>query len=100
MLQMIDTSLGLVDKRLKQQNMDMRFGGWNVRSLYWVGELVYQRIIKRLIRFNGSAVAPNQQENTHFSMEKGMRTINYIQVIWCIRESCQQLRGSSLLVIG
>jgi hypothetical protein len=40
-----------------------------------------------------------QQENTHFSMDMGMRTMNLIQVTLYIRESCQQLRGLNLLVI-
>jgi hypothetical protein len=42
----------------------------------------------------------NQQENAHFSIERGMRTMNFVQFIFCIRESCQQLRGLSLLVVG
>jgi exonuclease III len=29
-----------LDKRRKQRNMDMRFGTWNVRSLYRVGSLL------------------------------------------------------------
>jgi hypothetical protein len=43
------------------------------------------------------AVAPHQQENTHFSMEREMRTINWIEAFLYIRESYQQL---ILLVIG
>jgi hypothetical protein len=31
-----------LDKRLKQRNMDMRFGMWNVRSLYRAGSLLTQ----------------------------------------------------------
>jgi hypothetical protein len=30
-------------------------------------------------RSDGKAVAPNQQKNTHFSMERGMGTMNWIQ---------------------
>jgi hypothetical protein len=45
-------------------------------------------------------MAPNQHENTHFSMESQMRILNYIQVFLCIRESYQQLKGLGLLVIG
>jgi hypothetical protein len=41
-------------------------------------------------------VALNQQENTHFSVERGMRIMNYIQALLCIRESYQQLKGLSL----
>jgi hypothetical protein len=45
-------------------------------------------------------VAPKQQENTHFAVERGMRIMNWVQVFLCIRESYQQLRELSLLVIG
>jgi hypothetical protein len=44
-------------------------------------------------------VALNLQENTHFSVERGMRIMNKVQVSLCIRESYQQLRGLSFLVI-
>jgi hypothetical protein len=40
-----------------------------------------------LVEFRSSnerAVAPNQQEDTHFSTE----IVNYLQVSLCIRESC------------
>jgi hypothetical protein len=43
-------------------------------------------------------VAPNLPENTHFSMERGM-SVRYMFFL-CKRESYQQLRGLSLLVIG
>jgi hypothetical protein len=45
-------------------------------------------------------VALHQQENTHFSMERGITTMNWVQGFLYIRESYQQLRGLSLLVIG
>jgi hypothetical protein len=45
-------------------------------------------------------LASNQQENTHFSMERGMRTMNWVQSFLCIRGSCKQLGGLGLLVIG
>jgi hypothetical protein len=44
-------------------------------------------------------VAPNQQANIHFSMERGMRIKNYVQVSSYIRESYQQFRGWSLSVL-
>jgi hypothetical protein len=44
-------------------------------------------------------VPQNQQANIHFYIEKGMKIINYVQVFSYIRESCQQLRGWSSLVI-
>jgi hypothetical protein len=44
-----------LDKRLKIKKMDMRFGTWNVRSLYRSGLLMI--VVKELsrYRFNGSA---------------------------------------------
>jgi hypothetical protein len=39
------------------------------------------------------AVAPSPRENTHFSMERGTRIINYVQVFFVcvrIRESYEQ----------
>jgi hypothetical protein len=39
----------------------------------------------------------NQQKNTHFSMERGMRIMSWVQVSLRIRVSCQQLGGLSLL---
>jgi hypothetical protein len=41
-----------------------------------------------------------QQGNTHFSMERGMRTMIWVQGFLYIRESYQQLRGLSLLMLG
>jgi hypothetical protein len=38
-----------LDKRPKLQNMDMRFGTWNVRSLYRVGSLL--RVSRELARY-------------------------------------------------
>jgi hypothetical protein len=44
LLRKIQQSLGpgriLLDKRTKLRNMDMRFGTWNVRSLYRAGSLM------------------------------------------------------------
>jgi hypothetical protein len=54
--------------------MDMRFGTWNVKSLYWEGSMVtalkelskYKLDLVGVQEVNGMAVAPNQKENTHF----------------------------------
>jgi hypothetical protein len=46
------------------------------------------------------AVTPNRQELDHFSVESGMRTVNWVQVFLYIRESYRQLRGLSLLVVA
>jgi hypothetical protein len=51
-------------------------------------------------RSNETEVAPDQQVNIHFSMERGMRIMNSAQDSSYIRESYRQLRGYSLLVIG
>jgi hypothetical protein len=55
-----------------------------------------ERTIKIQVRFSGvqevkgTGVAPNQQVNIHFSVERGMRLMNWVQVFLCIRESYQQ----------
>jgi hypothetical protein len=36
---------------------------------------------------DGRAEVPNLRENTHFSMEKGMRIVNWLQICLCITES-------------
>jgi hypothetical protein len=53
--------------------MDMKFGLWNVRSLDRAGSLM--TVSRELLRSDGRAVAPNLLENTHFSMERGMKTM-------------------------
>jgi hypothetical protein len=71
-----------LDKRTKPQNRDMIFGTWNVRSLYSVGSLV--SVSKELSKYkldlvgvqDGRTVTWNQQEKSHISMERGMRTMN------------------------
>jgi hypothetical protein len=58
----------------------MRFGTWNVRSLYRTGLVItVLKELSKYVRFSGSAVgqkASNLLENTHFSMERGMRIMN------------------------
>jgi hypothetical protein len=54
-----------LDKRPKLLNMDMRLVTWTVRILYRGGGLS-----------DGRVVAPNLWENTHFSLERGMRIMN------------------------
>jgi hypothetical protein len=63
----------------------MRFGLWNVRSLYRAGSLttVSRELSKykldlagvQKVRWEGSGTEP-APENTHFSMERGMRIMN------------------------
>jgi exonuclease III len=58
--------------------MDMRFGTWNIRSLIRAGSLmtVLREISRNRLDLVGlqevrcEAMAPHQQENTHFSMER------------------------------
>jgi hypothetical protein len=64
--------------------MDMRFGLWNVRSLYRAGFLmtVSRELSKykldlvgtQEVRWEGGGT--EQQENTHFSTEWGMKIMN------------------------
>jgi hypothetical protein len=85
---------------LDKLNMDMRFVLWNVRSLYRAGSLM--TVSGELVRYrsDGRMVAPNLREKTHFSMERGMRIMNYVQIFLFISESYKQLRRLRLLVIG
>jgi hypothetical protein len=89
--------------------MDMRFGTRNVRSMYRAGSLraVAEEISKykldlvvvKEVRWDGGVTEPVDEYT--FSMERGMRIMNWIQVFFSyIRESYQQLRGKSFLVIG
>jgi hypothetical protein len=83
--------------------MNMRFGIWNVRNLYRAGSLRVMTVANELSEYNLDLVgvrevrwkggAPNQQVNTHFSTERGMRTMTWVQVLLSRRESYQQLRG-------
>jgi hypothetical protein len=60
----------------------MRFGTWNVRSLYRASlpRIVAEEISKYnlgLVGVQGGAeVALSQQANKHFSVVRGMRTMN------------------------
>jgi hypothetical protein len=63
--------------------MDMRFGTWNVRSMYRAGLLraVGEDISKYTLdweytRSDGMEAALNEPANIHSSMEKGMKIMN------------------------
>jgi exonuclease III len=100
--------MDFLDKGPKQRNMNMRFGTWNVRRLYTVGSLM--TVLRELsryrldlvgmqeVRWEGNGTVP--AGGKHFSTERGMRTMNWVQVFLYVRESYQQLRGLSLLMIG
>jgi hypothetical protein len=86
----------------------MRFGLWNVMSVYRVGSLMtvsrelsrYKLDLAGMQEVRWGTVAPNMVENTHFSTEKGNENHELGTDLLCIRKSYEQLRGLSLLVIG
>jgi formate-dependent phosphoribosylglycinamide formyltransferase (GAR transformylase) len=63
--------------------MDIRFGMWNVISLYKIDSLmtdvkeisIYKLHVMEYKRSDGAGVAPNQK-NIHFSMNREMRIMN------------------------
>jgi hypothetical protein len=63
-----------MDEQPTLKKMDMRFGTWNVRSMYRAGSL--RAVANEYRRSDGTEVAPNPQTNIHFSMERGMRIMN------------------------
>jgi exonuclease III len=86
----------------------MRFGTWNIRSLYRAGSLV--TVSKDLfkykldlvgvqeVRWEGGSTEPAGEYTLFYGRGKKNRELG--AGFWCIRESYQQLRGLSLLVIG
>jgi exonuclease III len=86
----------------------MKFGLWNVRSLYRAASLMtVSRVLSRYkldlvgvqeVRWEGGGTEP-VGENTFF-YRKGNENNELSTGFLCIRESHQQLRGLSLLVIG
>jgi hypothetical protein len=86
----------------------VRLWTWNVKSLYRAGSLI--TVSKELSKYRLDLVGMQEviweSGGTEpageyiFSMERGIRIMNWIQVFVCIRESYQQLNGLSLLVIG
>jgi hypothetical protein len=63
--------------------MEMRLGLWNVKSLYRAGSLMtVSRELLRYVRFSGRGCRKSDGravallENTHFSMERGMKIMN------------------------
>jgi hypothetical protein len=45
-------------------------------------------------------MAPNQQENTHFSMERGMRTMSLVQFFFVHKRIISTVKRGELLVTG
>jgi exonuclease III len=81
--------------------MVMRFGTWNVRSLYRAGSLrtVAEEISKyeldlvgvQEVRWDGGGTEPAGEYTFLYGKENENK--NYVQVFSYIRESYQQLRG-------
>jgi hypothetical protein len=86
----------------------IRFGTCDVRSLYRACLLM--TVVKEISNYNLNIVRVQEvrwdRDGTKptgeytFCMERRMRIMNYVQIFLYIRESYQQLRGQSLLVIG
>jgi hypothetical protein len=88
--------------------MDMRFGLWNLRSLYSAGSLM--TVSRELARYKLDLVGVQEVlwegggtkpvEKYTFCHGKGNENHEFGTGLLCIRESYQQLRELSLLVIG
>jgi hypothetical protein len=83
--------------------MDMRFGLWSVRSLYKMGSKELARykldfVGVQEVRWEGGGTEPAGEYT--FFYRKGNDNHELGAVFLCIRESYQQLRGLSFLVIG
>jgi hypothetical protein len=99
-----------LDNRPKRWNTDMRIWFWNVRNLYRASSLMtVSRELSRYmldlvgvqeVRWEGGWHWTCRRILIFFFTERGMRIMNLVQVFLCVRESYQQWRGLSLLVIG
>jgi hypothetical protein len=86
--------------------MDMRFGTWNTKSLYRAGPLL--TVAEELPKCKLDLVGVQEVRRDGSGTELAQHTFFYEENethdlstgVWCIRESYQQLRGLSLLVIG
>jgi exonuclease III len=86
----------------------MRFGTWNVRSLYRAGSrMTVSRELSRNrtdlagiqeVRWEGSGTAPAGEYTFLYGKENENHELG--TGFLCIRQSYQQLRGLNLLLIG
>jgi hypothetical protein len=60
-----------------RMKMDMRFGTCNIKSLYKVGSLM--TVLRELSRYRLDLVGGQWRHTMYFSMERGMRTMNWVQ---------------------
>jgi hypothetical protein len=87
-----------LEKQPKRRNMDMRFGTWNIRSLYKAGSLMTLSggggDLARLglllvgvqeVRWEGSGTKPVGEYT--FSVQSKMKTVNLVHLLLYIRES-------------
>jgi hypothetical protein len=89
--------------------MDMRFGTWNARNLYRAGSLMtVSRELSRYrldlvgvqeVRWEGSGTLPAGEYTFFYGNGKENHELGTVFFLY-IRESYQQLRGLSLLMIG
>jgi hypothetical protein len=96
-----------LDKLPNRRNMDMRFVTYNISSLYKAGSLMtVSRELSRYwldlvgvqeVRWEGSGTAPAGEYT--FFYAKGNKNHEMDTGFFCIRESYQQLRWLSFLVI-
>jgi hypothetical protein len=78
--------------------MDVRYGTRNVQGMYRAGSIMTRSgELSIYKRSDCKAVAPNQQENTHFSMEKGMRTMNWVQAFFVHKRMLSAGKGAEFV---
>jgi hypothetical protein len=88
-----------LDKHIKRLNMDMRFGSWNVWSLYMAGSLmtVSSELSKyklhlvgvQEVKWEGGGTIPAGEFSFFYEKENENHEIG--TGLLCLRESCQQL---------
>jgi hypothetical protein len=96
--------MDFLDKVPKLRKMDMRFSMWNIQSLYRASLLI--KVARELVGFGGCTEGQMGQgwhrtsSDYAFSYGKQHESHELGSSFSFIRESYQQLRGYSLLMIG